>query len=522
MVFFDILRNSMNSILGRKQEFEELLAARDIDKLRSQMTSRGADAVAALQEYNTRTHGVMLREDKILTDKKGNMRKRVKVAKLPIPYQQYINEIALVFLYGRPVKWSQLSDGTDAVFHKFQDVLKRTRFDSKIRECKRIAGIETESAMLFRVFKDDKTGEPDVQIRVLAKSKGDDIYTRFDQYENLISVAWGYKVKEAEDKIVEHFDIFTPEMIYRCTHARFGWEVETEVNFIGKIPIIYFQQEKEWHGVEALIEREEFIASRTADTNDYFADPVAVFDAEAIKNLPEKDAIGKSLFVKSGQKTTDAMHYVTWDSAPQSKKDEIDWLQNQILTNTFTPHITLDTLKSLSTLSAKALRTVMMLADIKAAKRKEKHDELLDRTASLVLAIIGNVLDVSLNAQCEIASIGHEFQEPFGEDISDDLTDIAKALDAGILSTETAVELNPLVKDVTREMERLKAEQDERLQQQQSIFGDPDGAGPQSFTDGNNGDDKDEDEDETDDNDDDADNDDASADDKKKKKSEKK
>lgn len=518
MVFFDILRNSMNSILGRKQEFEELLAARDIDGVRNQMISRSSQALEALKEYNTHTHRIMLREDKILTDKKGNMRKKVKVAKLPIPYQQYINEIALVFLYGRPVKWSQLSDGTDAVFDKFQEVIKDTRFDSKIRECKRLAGIETESAMLFRVFKDEKTGAPDVQIRVLAKSKGDDIYTRFDQYENLISVAWGYKVREAHDKIVEHFDIFTPDFIYRCTHGRLGWDVETEQNFIGKIPIIYFQQEKEWHGVEALIEREEFIASRTADTNDYFADPVAVFDADAIKNLPEKDAIGKSLYVKSGQKTTDAMHYVTWDSAPQSKKDEIEWLQNQILTNSFTPHITLDTLKSVSTLSAKALRTVMMLADIKAAKRKEKHDELLDRTASLVLAIIGNVLDVSLHAQCEEASIGHEFQEPFGEDVSDDLTDIAKALDAGILSTESAVELNPLVKDVTREMERLKAEQEERQQQQMSIFGDAAGAGAQSFTDGNETD-----EDEEDEEDADADStNDTEDDDKKKKKSEKK
>lgn len=485
MTFFDIFRNSMNSILGRKQEFEELLAARDIDRVRSQMTTRSAQAIEALKEYNVQTHRVMLREDKILTDKKGNMRKKVKVAKLPIPYQQYINEIALVFLYGRPVKWSQLSVGTDAVFEKFQDLIKRTRFDSKIRECKRLAGIETESAMLFRVFKDETTGQPDVQIRVLAHSKGDTIYTRFDQYENLISVAWGYRVREAKDRVVEHFDIFTPDVIYRCTQGRMGWDVQTEQNFIGKIPIIYFQQEKEWHGVEALIEREEYIASRTADTNDYFADPVVVFDADAIKNLPEKDAIGKSLFVKSGQKTTDAMHYVTWDSAPQSKKDEIDWLQNQILTNSFTPNITLDTLKSLSQLSAKALRTVMMLADIKAAKRKEKHDELLDRTASLVVAIIGNVLDVPLNALCKQTSIGHDFQKPFGEDVSDDLTDICKALDGGILSTETAVELNPLVKNVAREIERLKAEQEERLQQQQNIFGDQGNVGPQSFDDGN-------------------------------------
>ena len=93
-------------------------------------------------------------------------------------------------------------------------------------------------------------------------------------------------------------------------------------------------------------------------------------------------------------------------------------------------------------------------------------------------------------------SIGHEFQEPFGEDVSDDLKDIAQALDAGILSTESAVEMNPLVKDVTREMERLKAEQEERQQQQLSIFGDAVGAGAQSFTDGNEdeaGDEEDED-----------------------------
>lgn len=494
MSFFDVLKNSMNSILGRKQEFEQLLASKDIDGVRNQMTTRGTQALAAMKEYDVKTHRVMFREDKILTDKKGNQRKVVPVAKLPVPYQQYINEIALVFLYGRPVKWVNLAEGADEAFDKFQDVIKKTRFDSKIRECKRIAGIETESAMLFRVYKDDD-GQPDVQIRVLAKSKGDDIYTRFDQYENLISVAWGYKVREANDTIVEHFDIFTPERIYRCTQQNFGWAVDVEPNLIGKIPIIYFQQEKEWHGVEELIEREELIASRTADTNDYFADPVAVFDANVIKNLPEKDTIGKSLFVKSenGQSTSQAMSYVTWDSAPQSKKDEIEWLQNQILTNSFTPHITLDTLKSLSNLSAKALRTVMMLADIKAARRKEKHDELLDRTASLLLAIIGNVLDVSLHSQCEIASIGHEFQEPFGEDISDDITDIVKALDAGIISTETAVELNPLVKDASRELERLKAEQEERMQTQQSIFGDINGMGPQSFSDGNDDDDEEED-----------------------------
>lgn len=494
MQFLQVTTNLINRIAGRKQEFDELLASGDISQIRSKMRTNGRAADSAMREYDTATHEVMSRKDKILTDKKGNRRGVQHLWKLPIPYQAYINEIALVFLYGRPVKWTQVSEGTDEAFAKFLDVIKRTRFNSKIRQCKRLAGKETESAMLFRVFKDDD-GNPDVQIRVLAKSKGDEIYTRWDQYENLISVAWGYNVREKEDKVVYHFDIFTPDFIYRCTKKSLGWQVEKEINFIGKIPIILFQQEKEWEGVEHLINREEWIASRNADTNDYFADPIAVYNADVIKNLPEKGDVGKALYTNNKDGVQNAMAYVTWDNAPQSKKDELDFLEAHILSKSFTPNITLDTLKSISQLSAKALRTVMMLADIKASKRKESHDELLDRTGSLIGAIIGNVLDVSLKSQCDELSVAHEFQEPFGEDIEADIKNITACLDAEIMSNETAIEKNPLISDAALEKERIKAEADERMKQQQSIFGDDGGeAGAQSFSDGDDEEDGEEDE----------------------------
>lgn len=494
MQFLQVTTNLINRIAGRKQEFDELLASGDISQIRSKMRTNGRAADSAMREYDTATHEVMSRKDKILTDKKGNRRGVQHLWKLPIPYQAYINEIALVFLYGRPVKWTQVSEGTDEAFAKFLDVIKRTRFNSKIRQCKRLAGKETESAMLFRVFKDDD-GNPDVQIRVLAKSKGDEIYTRWDQYENLISVAWGYNVREKEYKVVYHFDIFTPEFIYRCTKKSLGWQVEKEINFIGKIPIILFQQEKEWEGVEHLINREEWIASRNADTNDYFADPIAVYNADVIKNLPEKGDVGKALYTNNKDGVQNAMAYVTWDNAPQSKKDELDFLEAHILSKSFTPNITLDTLKSISQLSAKALRTVMMLADIKASKRKESHDELLDRTGSLIGAIIGNVLDVSLKSQCDELSVAHEFQEPFGEDIEADIKNITACLDAEIMSNETAIEKNPLISDAALEKERIKAEADERMKQQQSIFGDDGGeAGAQSFSDGDDEEDGEEDE----------------------------
>lgn len=468
MGIFDTVRNYFNATVGRNQEFEKLLAAKDIGRVIEQMSNKNAEIAEAMQEYNPLTHEIMKRDDKIVTDKNGKFLRFEKQWKLPIPYPSYINEIALVFLYGRPVKWTQQSEGTDAVFDEFTKIIKSTRFDSKIRQCKRIAGAETESAMFFRVFRNDD-GKPDVQIRVLAKSKGDDIFVRRDQYENIFSMAWGYYIKE-DGKTVYHCDIFTSKVVYRCKRVALGWEYIIEDNLVGKIPIILFQQDKEWNGVEPMIHREEYIGSRTADTNDYFADPIAIMDAEVVKNMPDKKDSNKLLITKGGDGVDKVAKYLTWDSAPDSKKMEVEWLQKHILSKTFTPNVDFDNMKGLSNVSGKALKQMMILADIKAAKHKEVHDELLDRTASLLLTIIGNVLNVGLKAMTLKTVIGHEFQEPFGEDITEAINNIVKLKDSELLSQEGGVELNPLVKDTKKEMNRIKQEGEESAQRQRDMF----------------------------------------------------
>lgn len=464
----NVFRNYVNTLAGRQQEFDQLLHNKDVDNAMALMTRNQSEAMEAIAEYNTKTHSVMRRPAKIVRNKDGERIDEKKVAKLPIAYQPYINEIALVFLFGQPVKWVQTSEGTDDAFTAFNNIIKSTRFNSHIRECKRIAGSETESAMLFRCYK-DSNGKPAVQIRVLANSKHDELYTRWDNYENLLTFAWGYYAKENNESVY-HIEIYTNQTIYHCKKLKIGWEVVEETNIIGKIPVIYFKQDKEWAGVEELIEREEMIASRTADTNDYFANPIAVISADVAKNMPSKEETGKLLITNGDHSVNEAVKYLTWDSAPESKRQEIEWLQNQILSKTFTPNITLDTLKSLSNLSGKALRTVMLLADIKANKHKEVYDEMLDRTASLIASIIGNVLDIRLKSQCDNLVIDHEFQEPFGEDVESTLNNITKSVDSGLLSTETAVGMNPLVKDPIKELSRITEEGEERKKQQDDIF----------------------------------------------------
>lgn len=469
MGLLNFLINQINAAAGRNQTFEELIAAGDISRVKALMVSRETATMEAIKEYDVEKHDIMKRLDKVVKDKEGNIKDIVQRWKLPIDYPKYINEVALVFIYGRPVKWSCKTEGCRDAFDKFCDVLDKMHFDAKIREAKRYAGAETQSALLFRVYRNDD-GKSDCQIRVLARSKGDEIYTYWDIYENLLAAAWGYYAKEDEKTTTYHFDIFTPKYTYRCVKAKMGWNVTPEPNPIGKIPLIIFQQKKEWDGATNLIQREEYLGSHTADTNDYFADPYLVVNADIVKNMPKKGEDGKLLVTKGEvQSISNVAGYITWNNAPESKKEEIAWLQKHIMTKTFTPD--LESLKSISNVSYKTLRVMLMLAYIKADKTKEKHDELLDRTASLVLSIIGNVLDVSLKAECEKAVIQHQFQEPFSEDLTETLERIVKATDAKIMSEETAIEQNPLVEDHNREKERLSKEQEERTATQRDIFG---------------------------------------------------
>jgi len=347
-----VLLNKMNSALNMQQGFEDLLKNKDIDNVIRKMQDRSADVEKAIKEYDVKTHQIMSRPDKIIKGLNGQTIRVQKQWRLPIPYQRFINEVALVFLYGQPVKFSMVSKDTDEAFTKFKDLIKSTRFDSRIRQCKRIAGAETESALLLHVYKDDEENKPKALLKVLGKSLGDELKPMFDRYNRMIAFGHGFYLNEGGNNTY-YFDIFMKDTIYHCKKEDLGWSVVPEPNVIGKIPVIYFQQEKEHEGVEPLIEREEWIASLTADVNDYFASPAVKATADVIKNIPEKEEPGKIFIMDS--KDSD-VSYLTIDSAPELKKQEIQYLKEHILSKTFTPNIDFENMKALSNISGKALK----------------------------------------------------------------------------------------------------------------------------------------------------------------------
>ena len=469
MGIFNSLANEVKAAIGYQQTFTELLEAKDVSRAISMMKDCSIQAANNLRDFEISTHKIMERKDRAVFDKKGNFLRWSKRWKIPIPYQTFINEIALVFLYGRPVKWFQISENTDDGFQNYIRLNEEIRFNAVVREAKRAAGAEGISAILYHVYRDSKTNEPKLLLNVLSKKTNDDIYFIKDQYRKLTAFAWGYYLTEAGNKTVHHLDVYTADTIYKCKRSNVGWEVLVRQKPIGKIPVLMFEQEVEHDGTQPMIERTEALTSTDADVNDRFANPAMVATAEILNSLPKAEEEAKLYILKNGGE----VKYLTWDQASQSKSNEYDRLDKHILSKSFTPNIDFDNMKTLGNLSAKAIRKVMLLAVIKAEKRKETHDGYMNRHASLMLAILGNVLDYSHKSLYDALQIGHEFQEPFGDDVSETLNDVLRQFGAGGMSTQTMLELSYLIKDAKKEMELIKQEQlekmDQQLKQQQEL-----------------------------------------------------
>ena len=149
MGLINVISNEAKAAVGYQQSFGELLASSDVSRALSMMREYSTEAVRNLAEYDVSTHKVMERKDRAVYDKKGQFQRWSKRWRIPIPYQKFINEISLVFLYGRPVKWTQLSEDTDDAFRRYVDLMDEIRFDSHVREAKRSAGAEGSAAILY-------------------------------------------------------------------------------------------------------------------------------------------------------------------------------------------------------------------------------------------------------------------------------------------------------------------------------------------------------------------------------------
>lgn len=463
---FNYLQNSIKNALGVERDLYQLIQDRDISRAKQIFQDRDIEVQEAIKEYDPNEHEVMFRRDK---PRKG--KEPYRVQKLPRSWQRYINEIALFFLLAKPIVWKSLneievkeengvkSQVADEAFEAFKDFLKETRFNTTMRQAKRKAGAETESAKVYHLYRDE-SNKPKVKVLVISASDGYTLRPLFDQYRNMIAFGYGYFLKEG-NTTVEHFDILTTDMIYRCKKNSIGWEVDVVVNPTGKINVIYYQQPKEWDGAEQRIARDEEVDSKAGDTNNYFADPIAKVTADILESMPKGEDTGK-LVKMMGKESV--FEYVEPPTSSEMKDGEKKVLRESIHQDTFTPDFSFEAMIGRGDLSGDAIKRAMILGYIKRDNRLETYDELVDREKNLILAIMMNVTHIHLRDKLSKLKLEHDFAEPFDEDKYTEWSAIGKAFTDGIISLETAVKLMGVANPV-EEIEKIKAEKQSALEE---------------------------------------------------------
>lgn len=443
---------------GAQKTIYELMEEKSVDRVLKMMDSREEKIDKALKEYNPELHDVCNRPNKYRED---NSEPYI-TEKLPRTRERYINEVELFFLLGEPIKW-QKREGEDEAFQIFSDYLKETFFNAKIRQCKRLAGAETISALITHLYrKPDGTIGSDVF--VAARSTGYKIRYLFDQYKNLIALAYGYTLKE-NGVNVPYWNIETAESVYECRKSGFGWSIDSIPNPSGKINAILFLQPKSWDGSERRIRRDEMLDSKIGDTNNYYADPIAAATADVIASLPDNDKPGRLIQMPSEKSQ---FRYIEPPQDSATRRDEKDNLNRTILFDTFTPDFSFENMKGLGTLSGVAIHNAMILGYIKRANRLEIYEEMIMRYLHLTLKIL-TLLYPDKKTLIEALKIDFEFSDPFPEDKTTHWNGIVSLYAGGLVSLETAVTMLALTDAPEEEIERIKLAAFERQETSEII-----------------------------------------------------
>lgn len=447
-------RNLVLNATGIRRDFYKLIDDKDISTAISMMQDRTTEVDEAIKEYNPQTHKIMNRPNKV---RKG-MQPYI-TEKLPRTKQKYINEVELFFLLGSPIIWKKI-EGDDEAYDLFKSFLKEKYIDTKLRELKRKAGSETEASLIFRLYKDEN-GKMACDVFIASRTTGYKLRPLFDQYGNMTAYAYGYYSKESNG-VKEHWDILTNENTFVCSRTQIGWDVQSFPNFTGKINAIYARQPKAWDGAERRIEREEQLDSKVADTNNYFADPIAAATADVVNLMTKNnqaERVGQLIHLTD---RNSEFRYINPPQNSEARRDEKADLADSILFDTFTPDFSIDKMKGFGTLSGTAIKNAMVLGYIKRAKNIDKWGEYVNRMKNVIIAILCELHPEKRKA-LEKLVIEFEFGEPFSSDKYNLWAAIANLYKSGLLSLEEAVNILALTKAPDEEIERLKSAQQEAM-----------------------------------------------------------
>jgi len=461
-------------------DYLEIISEQDAKKIQELFSSQKPEFTItsedSLTQYKVASHPIFdetVRPKKIITKDTGRTndagaaitsKVSIDVARVGLPFQKVIVERRVGFLLSEPVVTEVMYGEDDTSEQELVALIDRLQNDNKMdyknKEIARRMMSELQCAELWYFVENANPaikGKFTLRVKILSPDLGDELFPLFDASGDMVAFARGYKVKE-EDKEIDHFDVYTSEFEYKYALRDGNLDLDPLIegpnpipNQIEKIPIIYHTQpEPEWHDVESMIERLETIVSNHADTNDYFGSPILAVSGEVL-GYASKGESGKIIQLANGAQA----NYLALSSEPQSIKMEKDNLQEYIYAMSQTPDITFEQMKQIGPVSGVALRLMFLDAHMAVKSKEEIFGIGLQRRLNLIKAAIGKVVDTSKAKAAEIVQVKPIITPYIPENVTEMIDNLITAKSTGIISTESAVEQNPLVVDTEIEMERI-------------------------------------------------------------------
>lgn len=396
-------------------------------------------------------------------DGDGNT-KTENVARIRLAIQKLIIKRIVAFLFGNEVDYyaSENSENEKKILKALKRILYDVKSNSINRKVARaIFGYKEAAELWYAVQKDNSNygfkSKFKLRCAVFSPAFGDTLYPYFDETGDMVAFSREFSRSESDGKSTTFFETYTDTQHFLWSKSQNEFTLVDgypKVVAIGKIPVVYgYQDHFETEDIDSLIDRLETLLSNFADTNDYHASP-KIFTTGVINGWSKK---GESGAVIEGEEGA-TMQYVSWASAPESVKLEIETLLRMIYTISQTPDISFDSVKGLGNISGIALKLLFMDAHLKVQDKREIFDEYLQRRVNIIKAYIGK-FDTTLESDCEAIEIEPEIT-PYM--LVDELAEIEKWVTANggkaVISQKQSVKQANLSQDTDADYDQIVEE----------------------------------------------------------------
>lgn len=217
---------------------------------------------------------------------------------------------------------------------------------------------------------------------------GDEIYTMFDKWGDLVALSVEYTRLVGEDNIL-FFDTYTKDKHFKFRNKDNSWEIEEDEDIsIGKIPAVYmYRRTPIWEDTTKIVDEIELAMSLNGNYLKKNSKPIfAVFSGDDVRYEQEKSPSEEDRAIF--QFPTDAKAtYITWSQAIDNLKFYITELRQSFFTQLQLPDWSYESMKA-TPMSGESRKQLFIDAMLKVQDESGRILEFLDREVNVIKAFM--------------------------------------------------------------------------------------------------------------------------------------